>query len=181
MKQWPTMLLGDIGVGKTALNYQFLLSSFTEEYDPTLEDCYRKQVVVDNEPCIVEVIDPPGEAEFVTWIRDSQGFLLVYSLTSRASFSRLDALWQSARRINGDQAPVILLGNKCDKASDRAVPTEEGAALARHFGCPFLEVSAQTGQNVDRAFADLVRLMRGWKAEATANQVQRKKRKCVVL
>ncbi|KAJ7678357.1 small GTPase superfamily, partial [Mycena rosella] len=102
-------------------------------------------------------------------IRAGQGFFLIYSITSRSSFNRLEELWQSVQRIKGETTPLMLLGNKCDfGASDRAVSTEEGVALARQFGCPFLEVSAKTGMNVDRAFSDLVRLLRQNRPEAAA-------------
>jgi small GTP-binding protein len=56
-------VLGDGGVGKTALAVQFTLNCFVETYDPTIEDAYRKQLVVDNRMCFVEVIDTAGQGE----------------------------------------------------------------------------------------------------------------------
>ena len=32
-------------------------------YDPTIEDAYRKQLVVDNRMCFVEVIDTAGQGK----------------------------------------------------------------------------------------------------------------------
>lgn len=49
------VVLGDGGVGKTALTIQLCLNHFVETYDPTIEDSYRKQVVIDEEPCVLEV------------------------------------------------------------------------------------------------------------------------------
>jgi GTPase KRas protein len=61
------------------------------------------------------------------------------------------------KRVN----PVfVLVGNKCDKTYEREVSREEGAALARQFGCEFLETSAKTAANVDRLFTDLIRSLR---------------------
>ena len=54
----------------------------------------------------------------------------------------------------------MLVGNKCDKTYEREVSREEGAALARQFGCEFLETSAKTAQNVERLFMNLVRSLR---------------------
>jgi GTPase KRas protein len=51
----------------------------------------------------------------------------------------------------------MLVGNKCDKTYEREVSREEGAALARQFGCEFLETSAKTAQNVEQIFKNLVR------------------------
>lgn len=54
----------------------------------------------------------------------------------------------------------MLVGNKCDKTYEREVSKEEGAALARQFGCEFIETSAKTAQNVERLFMNLVRALR---------------------
>ena len=59
-----------------------------------------------------------------------------------------------------DPILMMLVGNKCDKVQQREVSREEGAALAQHFGCNFLETSAKTGQNVEDMFTDLVRALR---------------------
>lgn len=49
----------------------------------------------------------------------------------------------------------ILIGNKCDWEEKRAVTTEQGQALADELGIPFLEVSAKSNINVDKAFYSL--------------------------
>lgn len=54
----------------------------------------------------------------------------------------------------------ILVGNKVDKESEREVSSEEGRALARSFGCGFLETSAKTHHNVEHLFTSLVRNLR---------------------
>jgi len=45
-------VLGDGGVGKTALTIQWVHNHFVESYDPTIEDSYRKQIRVDDEACM---------------------------------------------------------------------------------------------------------------------------------
>ncbi len=47
---------------------------------------------------------------------------------------------------------MILVGNKCDDSEKRQVSTEEGQQLADELGLPFLEVSALSGVNVEKAF-----------------------------
>jgi GTPase SAR1 family protein len=49
----------------------------------------------------------------------------------------------------------ILIGNKCDWEEKRAVSTERGQQLADELGIPFLEVSAKSNINVDKAFYSL--------------------------
>lgn len=63
-------------------------------------------------------------------------------------------------RIKRGRPIFMLVGNKADKGYEREVSKEEGASLARSFGCDFLETSAKTAQNVDKLFTDLVRLLR---------------------
>lgn len=164
MDQWRIAVLGDGGVGKTALAVQFTMNCFVETYDPTIEDAYRKQLLVDHKMCFVEVIDTAGQEEYSTlrdqWVREGQGFVLVYSIASRSSFDRLETFRQSMLRVKRGRPIFMLVGNKADKGYEREVSKEEGASMARSFGCEFLETSAKTAQNVDRLFMDLVRLLR---------------------
>jgi len=167
MDSWRVAVLGDGGVGKTALAVQFTLNCFVETYDPTIEDAYRKQLVVDNKMCFVEVIDTAGQEEYATlrdqWVREGQGFILVYSIASRATFDRLEVFRQAMLKVKRCTPIFMLVGNKCDKQYEREVSREEGAAMARDFGCRFLETSAKTAQNVEKLFTDLVRLLRSSK------------------
>ncbi|KAG0703109.1 small GTPase superfamily [Suillus ampliporus] len=162
MDSWRVAVLGDGGVGKTALAVQFTLNCFT--YDPTIEDAYRKQLIVDNKMCFVEVIDTAGQEEYATlrdqWVREGQGFILVYSIASRSTFERLDVFRQSMLKVKRQKPIFMLVGNKCDKTYEREVSREEGIALARTFGCEFMETSARTAYNVELLFTNLVRALR---------------------
>ena len=46
-KQYKLVVVGGGGVGKSALTIQFIQSHFVSDYDPTIEDSYRKQCVID--------------------------------------------------------------------------------------------------------------------------------------
>jgi len=169
MDSWRVAVLGDGGVGKTALAVQFTLNCFVETYDPTIEDAYRRQLVVDKRMCFIEVIDTAGQEEYATlrdqWVREGQGFILVYSIASRATFDRLDVFRQAMLKVKRQKPVFMLVGNKCDKQYEREVSREEGATLARNFGCDFLETSAKTPTNVERLFVELVRLLRQTKQQ----------------
>jgi GTPase KRas protein len=189
MDNWRVAVLGDGGVGKTALAVQFTLNCFVETYDPTIEDAYRKQLVVDNRMCFVEVIDTAGQEEYATlrdqWVREGHGFILVYSIASRSTFNRLDVFRQSMRRVKRGDPIFVLVGNKCDKAYEREVSKEEGAALARQFGCDFIETSAKSAHNVERLFVNLVRSLRQTRnqemvAAGGPAKPKDKTRKCIV-
>lgn len=88
------------------------------------------------------------------------------------------------RRVKRGDTIFMLVGNKCDKTYEREVSKEEGAALARQFGCEFLETSAKTAQNVERLFTNLVRALRDANAaQEEGQQLPKKKRnkKCIVF
>merc|ERR1711974_220128 len=165
MQSIKIVVLGDGGVGKTALTIQLCSNHFVEEYDPTIEDSYRKQVVIDDETCLLEILDTAGQEEFTAlrdqWIRECEGFIIVYSITSTHSFHQVKTFKQQVTRVKDeDNLPMMLVGNKCDLEEEREVPTEEGVALAEKLGCQFKEASAKTRKNVEESFYDLVRASR---------------------
>ena len=62
----------------------------------------------------------------------------------------------------------MLVGNKSDRVSDREVSTQEGHALARELGCEFVEASAKNCINVEKAFYDVVRILRRQRQAASS-------------
>lgn len=131
----------------------------------TRADSYRKQCVIDGEVALLDVLDTAGQEEYSAmreqYMRTGEGFLLVYSITSRQSFEEIMTFEQQILRVKDkDYFPIILVGNKCDLESERAVSKEDGAALARKFNCNFIETSAKSRINVENAFFELVREIR---------------------
>ena len=137
---------------------------------------------------MLEVLDTAGQEEYIAlrdqWIRDGEGFILVYSISSRSSFARIQKFHHQIQRVKESSlsgsptypgsplsasstgsgsfgpAPVMLVGNKCDRVTEREVSTQEGSALARELGCDFVEASAKNCVNVEKAFYDVVRQLR---------------------
>lgn len=146
---------------------QLCLNHFVETYDPTIEDSYRKQVHINNAPCLLEVLDTAGQEEYTTlrdqWIRDGEGFLIVYSIATRSSFEHVQTFVSHIQRVKEELAnkdtPIMIVGNKADKTTLREVNAAEGEALARRLGATFIECSAKTGINVEGAFYGLVESM----------------------
>lgn len=159
------VMLGDGGVGKTALVIQLCLHKFVETYDPTIEDSYRKQLVLDDQSTTLEVMDTAGQDEFDNlrdmWIRDGEGFFLVYSITQRMSFARVKQYYSEILSIkDGEPFGAILVGNKIDQNGERQVLIEEGQALADEWGVPFFETSAKMDINTETAFRTLAQTTR---------------------
>ncbi|KIS70468.1 small G-protein Ras2 [Mycosarcoma maydis] len=188
MMIYKLVVLGDGGVGKTALTIQLCLNHFVETYDPTIEDSYRKQTVIDDQPCMLEVLDTAGQEEYTAlrdqWIREGEGFLLVYSISARATFERVERFRSQISRVKDQEphtVPIMLVGNKCDKVNEREVSREEGQALAHRLGCKFIESSAKTCVNVERAYYTVVRMIREQREGTVTHKKEKKKSKCNIL
>ncbi|KAL0572740.1 RAS1 protein [Marasmius crinis-equi] len=165
LREYKLVVVGGGGVGKSALTIQFIQSHFVDEYDPTIEDSYRKQCVIDDEVALLDVLDTAGQEEYGAmreqYMRTGEGFLLVYSITSRNSFEEISTFHQQILRVKDqDTFPVVVVANKCDLEYERQVGMNEGRDLAKHFGCKFIETSAKQRINVDEAFSTLVREIR---------------------
>eukprot|EP00456_Euglypha_rotunda_P017117 TRINITY_DN1580_c0_g1_i15.p1 TRINITY_DN1580_c0_g1~~TRINITY_DN1580_c0_g1_i15.p1 ORF type:complete len:179 (-),score=36.95 TRINITY_DN1580_c0_g1_i15:10-546(-) len=146
------VVLGGGGVGKSALVSRFVTDNFLEEYDPTIEDNYRKQVMVDDESAMLDILDTAGQEEFSAmrdqWMRDGHGFLLVYNITSRKTFEDITIFYNHLLRTKDvEKVPVVLVGNKADLKTERVIQYNEGADLAKKWNCPFLETSAKIKLN----------------------------------
>jgi len=185
--------LGDGGVGKTSITIQLCSNHFVEMYDPTIEDSYRKQMVIDDQASMLEILDTAGQEELTAlrdqWIRGAEGFIIVYSITSRTSFDQVIQFNNQILRVHDTESmPMVIVGNKADLEELREVSSHEGKELANVANASFLEASAKTRQNIEEIFATVVRLVRqktnpqaakglhGKKANKTS-----KKQKCTIL
>ncbi|XP_014111267.1 PREDICTED: ras-related protein Rab-37 isoform X2 [Pseudopodoces humilis] len=116
----------------------------------------NKVVVVDGVKVKLQIWDTAGQERFrsVThaYYRDAQALLLLYDITSKMSFDNIRAWLTEIHEYAQKDVVIMLLGNKADVSSERAVRTEDGASLAREYGVPFMETSAKTGMNVELAF-----------------------------
>ncbi|KAH7118479.1 small GTPase superfamily, partial [Dactylonectria macrodidyma] len=189
MRLFKITLVGDRGVGKTAMATQAYLSHFAEAYDYTVEDnYYKKPLVVDDEPCLVELLDTPFQEEYTAlreqWHRDSDAFMVVYSISSRSTFNKIkkwnDEITKAREKYPQKEMkelsqagfeiwkspPRILVGNKADREEiEREVSTQEGEALARELGINFVETSAKSHEQIMEPIQQLVRQARKWTEE----------------
>ncbi|KAJ8927656.1 hypothetical protein NQ314_019858 [Rhamnusium bicolor] len=165
VRVYKIVVLGDGGVGKSAVTLQFVSHSFLDYHDPTIEDSYQQQAVIDGEPALLDILDTAGQVEFTAmrdqYMRCGEGFLICYSVTDRHSYQEASEYKKLIQKVRASEdTPLVLVGNKFDLHMQRKVTTEEGKSLARQFGCPFYETSACLRTYVDDAFHTLVREIR---------------------
>jgi GTPase KRas protein len=84
-------------------------------------------------------------------------------------------------RVTRQNPIFMLVGNQNDKKFDREVTRGEGVALARDFGCEFLETSAKTKENIDLLFMNLIRTLRKARPPMYPPPTTRRRRKCYIL
>lgn len=121
MTEFKLVVVGGGGVGKSSLTLQLVANRFFEFYDPTIEDSYRKQVIIDDETCLLDILDTAGQEEYSAmrdqYSRSGEGFLMVYSITSRESFDELASFRDHILRVKDtDKVPMVVVGNKSDVA-----------------------------------------------------------------
>jgi len=109
--EYKIVVLGGGGVGKSALTIRLVTDNFLDDYDPTIEDSYRKQVTIDSEGALLDILDTAGQEEFSSmqdqWMREGKGFLLVYTITSRTTFDEVSALYEKILRVkNSHRVPM---------------------------------------------------------------------------
>jgi len=197
---YKLVVVGGGGVGKSAITIQFIQNHFVTDYDPTIEDSYTKQCVIDDKVAKLDILDTAGQEEFSAmreqYMRSGEGFLLVFSLTDRPSFGEIYKFHKQILRVKDrDEFPIILVGNKLDLVQQRVIEQEECQDLARQLKIPYIECSAKARMNIDQAFHELVRLVRRFQAiERPSSSAaggadsldgggagRRKKSKCLIL
>eukprot|EP01083_Nonionella_stella_P068644 182461_1 len=190
--EYKIVVLGGGGVGKSALTIRLVSGEFLDEYDPTIEDSYRKQCDLDGKSVMLDVLDTAGQDDFAAlrdaWMREAEGFLLVYSITKDVTFEEAQSLYERIMRVKEDEVQsavhIVLVGNKCDLEDQREVSMEKALQLANQWNCMFYETSAKNKINNLEPFYQCARLIRD--AESTKSPHDNKKIKgqsscCIML
>eukprot|EP00494_Astrolonche_serrata_P023287 UN23545 len=158
------VVLGGGATGKSSLVIRYISGHTIDMYDPTIEDEYTKLDNVDGYPLRMNILDTAGQEEFVAmqdqWIREGQGFLLVYNVNSSKSFDEVQMLRDKiVRTKETDQPPIVLVGTQLyDDESKRSVSTSDGQKLSKEWKCPFIETSAES--QPQEVFHEIVRQIR---------------------
>ncbi|XP_066591453.1 GTP-binding protein Rit2-like isoform X2 [Prorops nasuta] len=130
LRVYKIVVLGDGGVGKSAVTLQFVSHSFLDYHDPTIEDSYQQQAVIDCEAALLDILDTAGQVEFTAmrdqYMRCGEGFMICYSVTDRHSFQEVLEYRKLISRVRANEdIPLVLVGNKFDLQNHRQVTTEE--------------------------------------------------------
>lgn len=155
-----TVLLGEAGVGKTSLVYRFIENKFRENYKSTLGvNLLKKDLDVEGYGGVSSQIwDLGGQESFRSlrklYLEGANGGLIIFDLTDKKSFDKLNDWLESFRTARGEQ-PLLLIGNKSDLKNQAKITEKEASKYAKNNNMDLILTSAKTGLNVEEAFIKL--------------------------
>ena len=166
--QYPALkiiTLGEAGTGKTSIIKRFVNNCFNDRVMPTVGfDFYSKKINVYGVEFSLYVTDTVGLETFSKlprhYLRGAVGALLVFDITNRRSFK--EGVPDMLKLIDGDDTDdmrVILVGNKVDKEDRRKVTRKEAEEFAANLGVLYFETSAVTGQNIQKVFEEITKVI----------------------
>ncbi|KAI1286915.1 Ras-related and estrogen-regulated growth inhibitor [Halotydeus destructor] len=169
-------VLGDRDVGKTAVVVRFITRRFIVEYEHGIDNRYKHEMLVDNEPVIYDILDTSSNlsqtaANFEKMNQSGcDVLLLIYSITDRQSFNFVRNLLRHFAQIKAtsghgkDPIPLVaIVGNKCDLVHLRQVSSEEGEILCTEYSelsTLFLGEISAADQMVTNVFNGLFKYMK---------------------
>ena len=178
------LLIGNSGVGKTCILQRFQRDEFRASQIPTIAiDFSTKAVEVRGRRLKMQIWDTAGQEKYntltTTFFKSTHAILLCFAIDDRASFDALNN-WMAQVAANAPKnVLLVLVGNKADLQQKRVILQEEAEAMAHHFSVKFVEVSALSGENVEKVFkeiaAELVERFDQEKKQEEENLLTRKK------
>jgi Ras-related protein Rab-1A len=162
---FKVLIVGNSGVGKSCLLLRFAEDLFSNSYISTIGVDFKiRRLDLEGTAVKMQIWDTAGQERFHTitkaYYRGSNGVIIVYDVSDRESFDRVQHWITEIDAHASTDICRLLVGNKADLFEKRVVKTEEGAALARQFGLPFIEASAKECLNVDGAFTAMASAMK---------------------
>ncbi|XP_066915705.1 ras-related protein Rab6-like [Clytia hemisphaerica] len=159
-KKYKLVSLGEQSVGKTSLITRFMYDHFEGNYQATIGiDFLVKTIPINGRAVRLQLWDTAGQERFRSlipcYIRESDVVLIVYDITSRASFDHTQKWIDDVKEERGDDVIILLIGNKTDLEEKRQVSCNEAEEKAKELEIHFIETSAKTGYNVKELFGKI--------------------------
>ncbi|WAR12075.1 GEM-like protein [Mya arenaria] len=139
------LVTGIVGCGKTAITQQFMTSEYLGGFNTSIDGETEKVV---NGHSLKEL------GENIT------AFLIVYACDDKDSFDRAVDMLYTLRKKQHNEEIIIFVGNKSDLVRSRCVSSDEAKAVAKTYGCKFIETSVVLNVNVDELLVGIVKQLR---------------------
>jgi small GTP-binding protein len=151
------IIIGDSGVGKTAILRRLIENTFTEVAQTTVGvEFESKMLTIGDRKMKLQIWDTAGQERFKSiaraYYRNAVGVILVFDITERQSFDDLDMWLNDVHSLCNPNAVIQLIGNKLDLIAKREISAAEAESFAERHQMNYLETSAKGGDNVNEAF-----------------------------
>jgi small GTP-binding protein len=169
--KYKVLILGPPAVGKTSLLHRFVNEEFKVDYHATIGATFlTKEIKIsedkaDDNMAQLSLWDVGGQHNFIdlrtTFYRGANGALIVFDLIQEKTFNEIE-VWQSEMHDTlKKDIPFVLIGNKSDliKTYGRKVKLSSAKKFAKDKNSHYIETSAKTGLNVEKAFRELTRII----------------------
>jgi len=163
--QYKIILIGPGSVGKTSLVNRFVHNRFSSSYEMTMGvDIMNKKVEVENLSVTLTIWDIGGQERFKylrrNFYRGANGALLIFDLSRVFTYENLTKKWYAEMlTYTKHEVPFILIGNKLDLIPElgRVLNPNIPSEFATEKGSIYIETSAKTNENVEKAFIELTK------------------------
>ena len=155
------ILIGDSCVGKSNILLKYLKNQFNENSKTTIGvEFGTKNIIINNKRIKIQIWDTAGQERYRSitsaYYKGAKGALIVYDITRKNTFDNIDK-WITDLKLNGDKdICIIILGNKSDLIDKREINKNDGIKKAEMYKIAFLETSALNGDNISKAFDELI-------------------------
>ena len=161
---YKILIMGDTNVGKTSLLLRYTENDFSSEGIATLGvDVKNKYISIEQKKIRLDIWDTAGQERFKglakSYIKGGQGFVFVFSLTDKKSFTNLKNWINDVKTMSSTLYKMIVIGNKKDCENIKEVFEKDLKDFAEKFDVQVFEASAKTGEGVEEAFNALVKLL----------------------
>ena len=180
------VLIGEAGVGKTAIISRFIRDAFLEGQEPsTMASYISKEILIEqfNMKLKLDIWDTAGQEKYRSltkfFYKDAAIAILVYDITQQQSFNELSEYWtKQLIDCSSENLIIGIAGNKCDLLTEEIVSENEVKELATKIGATFQLTSAKTNIGIDTLFQKLgERFLTLNNVEQTIEDDERNKRK----
>ncbi len=157
------IIVGDFSVGKTSLLVQFAEHQFTVDYKPTIGvSLVKKEYYFEDKDTLVSLLlyDIAAQSRFLSvrhrYYEAAEIAMIVFDVTRPETLDSVHNWYYDISKFLGGKIPSVVIANKCDLVEQRKVDQEQAQILAKSLNLPYIETSAKTAENVDKAFRMLV-------------------------
>ncbi|KAJ3426048.1 ras [Anaeramoeba flamelloides] len=156
-------ILGSGSTGRRSCIHYFIHGQYSEEYDPTIDLSKEIELTEGKKTRInfeMHYRDCESGMMMSYVFKGTDILVLCFSLTDRQSFTDLTQhidLFLTQRKVK--KFPMTILGSKLDLAEDRVISKEEVEQFVQQYSdCQYFEISNKTGEGVNEAFHEAIRL-----------------------